>query len=96
MTSNSVKTDRRILEYSRTIGIFADEGRGFQKPVDLVFDKHGRILVLSRVATYARIGICNLDEEYFGEIGSFGKEDGQRAGESRARPPHQPVAKSAP
>ncbi len=77
MISNSVKTDRRILEYSRTIGIFADEGRGFQKPVDLVFDKHGRILVLNRAANWARIGICNLDEEYLGEIGSFGKEDGQ-------------------
>ena len=68
MISNFVKTDRGILEYSHTIGIFADEGRGFQKPVDLVFDKHGRILVLNRAANWARIGICNLDEEYLGEI----------------------------
>ena len=67
-----------FLEYSQTIGIFSDQkGRGFGDPVDIAISRDGRIFVLSRRATYARVGVCNLDEEYLGEIGSFGNGDGQ-------------------
>ena len=52
-------------------------GRGFGHPVDLAVGKGGRIYVLNRHALLARVGICTLDEEYLGEFGSYGHEDGQ-------------------
>ena len=52
-------------------------GRGFGHPVDLAIGQGGRIYVLNRHAALARVGICTLDEEYLGEFGSYGHEDGQ-------------------
>ena len=69
------------LQYSHTIGIVAMEGRGFSNPVDLAISSDDRIYVVSRtnpLQPYGiRIGICNLDSDYFGDFGSYGSGDGQ-------------------
>jgi DNA-binding beta-propeller fold protein YncE len=68
------------LEYLKTIGIVnnAPVGRGFANPVDLAASSDGRIYVLNRGApSFARVGVCNLDEDYLYEFGSHGDGDGQ-------------------
>ena len=68
------------LKYDRTVGIVAMEGRGFSNPVDLAVSSDARIYVLSRTNTLQtfglRVGICNLDSDYFGDFGEFGDADG--------------------
>ena len=68
------------LKYSHTLGIAAMEGRGFSNPVDLAISIDRRIYVVSRtnpLQTYGiRIGICNLDSDYFGDFGSYGSGNG--------------------
>ena len=69
-----------VLEYLKTIGIVNNgtNGRGFANPYDVVVSKDGRIFVVNRGAyVFARVGVCNLDEEYLYEFGSHGDEDGQ-------------------
>ena len=74
-------TARQVLRYDRTIGIVAMEGRGFNNPVDIAISTDERLYVLSRsnaVHTYGiRIGICDLDSNYFGDFGSYGSDPGQ-------------------
>ena len=57
------------------------EGRGFSNPVDLAVSSEGRIYVLSRTnptQTYGiRVGICNLDSDYFGDFGAYGSGPGE-------------------
>ena len=57
------------------------EGRGFSNPVDLAISSDGRMYVLSRTNSAQpygiRVGICNIDSEYFGHFGSYGSGDGQ-------------------
>ena len=73
------------LEYVKTVGLTHNgpRGRGFGHPVGLVIGKDGRIFVLNRGligagrGRLARIGVCNLEEEYLDEFASFGKGDGQ-------------------
>ena len=69
------------LKYSHTLGIAAMEGRGFSNPVDLTISSAGRIYVLSRTnpaQTYGiRVGICNLESDYFGDFGAYGSGDGE-------------------
>ena len=69
------------LEYSMTLGMVAMVGRGFSNPVDMAISSEDRIYVLSRtnpVQTEGiRVGICNLESEYFGDFGSYGSGDGQ-------------------
>jgi len=73
------------LEYVKTIGITNNQpiGRGFHHPVGLVVSKDRRIFVLNRGlieggrGRLARVGVCNFDEEYLDEFGSFGSGDGQ-------------------
>ena len=80
MNAQTTKTTLR-LRYSRTIGLVAMEGRGFSNPVELAISSDGRMYVVSRAnyeQTYGiRIGICNLDSDYFGHFGSYGSGDGQ-------------------
>ena len=71
------------FEYSHTIGFLANQGRGFNNPVDLAFDDYGLMYVLNRAGPevgirlpYKRITICNADEDYFGEFGTGGQGDG--------------------
>ena len=77
-------TNQVNLEYVKTIGIVSDGvgGRGFAHPYDMAIAQDGRMFVLSRaffvIAQGIRVGICNLDEEYFGEFGyGSGPGDGQ-------------------
>jgi DNA-binding beta-propeller fold protein YncE len=77
-TQTAAKT--LTLKYLKTIGIVNNQptGRGFANPVDLKVSKDGRIFVLNRGApSFARVGVCNLDEDYLYEFGSYGDEDGQ-------------------
>ena len=64
-----------------TLGMVAMVGRGFSNPVDMAISSEDRIYVLSRtnpVQTEGiRVGICNLESEYFGDFGSYGSGDGQ-------------------
>ncbi len=68
-----------MLSYLKTIGVMNNNpvGRGFGHPVDLAIDRSGRIYVLNRHAGLVRVGVCTLDEQYLGEFGSYGHEDGQ-------------------
>ena len=72
---------RQVLRYDRTIGIVAMEGRGFSNPVDIAFSSDDRIYVVSRTNSLQpygiRIGICDLDSNYYGDFGSYGSEPGQ-------------------
>ena len=74
-------TARQVLRYDRTVGLVAMEGRGFNNPVDIAISTDDRIYVLSRsnaVHTYGiRIGICDIDSNYFGDFGSYGSDPGQ-------------------
>ena len=69
------------LRYSHTIGLVAMEGRGFSNPVDLAISSEDRIYVVSRTnpeQPYGiRVGICNLESDYFGDFGDYGSGDGQ-------------------
>ncbi len=68
------------ISYLKTIGIVNNQpiGRGFANPCDLVVSRDGRIFVLNRGGGgLSRVGICNLDEDYLGEFGSYGDADGQ-------------------
>ena len=69
------------LNYFNTIGLVAMEGRGFSNPVDIAIDSTQRIYVLSRTnpdqTEGIRIGICNMDSEYFGDFGEYGTGKGQ-------------------
>ena len=80
MTARRLRTDFQ-LRYALTLGLAAMEGRGFSNPVDLAISSDDRIYVLSRTnpqQTYGiRVGICNIDSEYFGDFGSYGSGDGQ-------------------
>ena len=68
------------LEYVKTIGLTSNQprGRGFIHPVGLVVSSDGRIFVLNRGAlVWCRVAVCNLDEDYLYEFGSYGDGDGQ-------------------
>ena len=69
------------LTYRLTLGLASMEGRGFSNPVDLAISSEDRIYVLNRTNPLqpegVRVGICDLDSEYFGDFGSHGSGDGQ-------------------
>jgi len=69
------------LKYNRTIGVAAMQGRGFFYPWSVALAKNGKIFVLGRGSEGdprgVRITVMNLEEEYFGTFGSFGKGEGQ-------------------
>ena len=76
-------TTATALQYSHTLGFMANQGRGFNNPVDLAFDSDGIIYVLNRAGpevgvriAYKRITRCTADEQYLGEFGSGGTGDG--------------------
>ena len=71
-------------QYSHTIGFLANQGRGFNNPVDVALDSQGLLYVLSRGGPeltlrlpYKRVTICTVDEEYLGEFGTGGTGDGE-------------------
>lgn len=70
------------LEYVDTIGFVADQGgRGFHLPMGIAIKDDGRIYVASRSNTQSLnivgIQVVNLKHEFFGQINSYGKGDGQ-------------------
>jgi len=73
-----------LYRYSHTIGFYAQNGRGFNNPVDVALGRDGVLYVLNRAGSdvelrmlYKRVTMCTLDEDYLGEFSSGGTEDGQ-------------------
>lgn len=71
------------LQYSHTLGFMANQGRGFNNPVDLAINSRGIVYVLNRAGpevgvriAYKRITRCTPAEEYLGEFGTGGTGDG--------------------
>ena len=77
-------TTTAALQYSHTLGFMANQGRGFNNPVDLAIHPDGALYVLNRAGpevgvrlAYKRVTICTADEDYLGEFGAGGTADGQ-------------------
>jgi DNA-binding beta-propeller fold protein YncE len=75
---------QNLYHYSHTVGFYAQNGRGFNNPVDVALGRDGVLYVLNRAGSdielrmlYKRVTMCTLDEEYLGEFSSGGVEDGQ-------------------
>ena len=69
------------LTYGLTLGLTSLEGRGFSNPVDLAISSDDRIYVLNRTnplqAAGIRVGVLDLDSEYYGDFGGYGSGEGQ-------------------
>jgi DNA-binding beta-propeller fold protein YncE len=73
-----------LYRYSHTLGFYAQNGRGFNNPVDIGLGRDGVLYVLNRAGSdvelrmpYKRVTMCTLDADYLGEFSSGGAEDGQ-------------------
>jgi DNA-binding beta-propeller fold protein YncE len=73
-----------LYRYSHSIGFYAQNGRGFNNPVDVAQGRDGVLYVLNRAGSevevrmpYKRVTMCTVDEEYLGEFSSGGSADGQ-------------------
>jgi DNA-binding beta-propeller fold protein YncE len=73
-----------LYRYNHTIGFYAQNGRGFNNPVDVALGHDGVLYVLNRAGSdielrmpYKRVTMCTLDEDYLGEFSSGGTGDGQ-------------------
>ena len=76
----TLHTQKLKVDYLKTIGMTSNNptGRGFANPVDLAINDENTIIVLNRGAyVFSRITLCDLSENYLGEIGSHGDSDGQ-------------------
>jgi len=77
-------TTKVLFQYSHTVGFLANQGRGFNNPVDVALDSQGVMYVLNRAGpeigirlAYKRVTICTVDQEYLGEFGTGGTAEGQ-------------------
>lgn len=81
MTTIEAKTGSDFLVYDRTIGVAAMQGRGFYYPWDNAIAPDGRLYVLGRGLDGdprgVRVTVLDLEEEYRGTFGSYGRGDGQ-------------------
>ena len=72
-----------IFNYQRTIGMTTMEGKGFYYPSDMVFSPNGKMYVLNRSiegrggGRGRRVTICDVNDEYYGDWGVFGKGPGE-------------------
>src|SRR5215212_5982849 len=79
----TVSVKLRPFRYSHTVGMLALTGKGFSNPIDVALGRNDLVYVLNRSNSFqapmgaVRVGICTLDEEYVGQFGSFGTDDGQ-------------------
>ena len=83
MTVNAEKTVYSF-PYSHTVGFMANQGRGFNNPIDLAIAPGGELYVLNRAGPevgirlpYKRVTVCTAEEEYLGEFSTGGTSDGQ-------------------
>lgn len=81
---SSTYAHSRPISYSHTVGFLANQGRGFNNPVDVALDSSGAMYVLNRAGPevgirlpYKRVTICTVDEEYLGEFGTGGTGQGR-------------------
>ena len=77
-------TTTKTFTYSHTIGFLAATGRGLTNPVDLAINSQAVIYVLNRAGPETtvrlpskRVTMCNLDEDWFGDFGTGGHDDGE-------------------
>ena len=77
-------TATTTFTYSHTVGFLANQGRGFNNPVDVALDSQGILYVLNRAGPetalrmpYKRVVMCTVDEDYLGELGTGGTGDGE-------------------
>ena len=77
-------TTTKTFTYSHTIGFLAATGRGFTNPVDLAMNSQGILYVLNRAGPETpvrlpskRVSMTTLDEEWLGEWGTGGRNDGE-------------------
>ena len=77
-------TTPKTYTYSHTIGFLAATGRGFTNPVDLAINSQGVLYVLNRAGPETpvrlpskRVSMVTLDEEWLGEWGTGGRNDGE-------------------
>ena len=72
-----------ICQYSHTVGLFSDLGRGFQNPVDVALGRDGILYVLCRAQDrygplpFKRITKCTVAGDFLGEFSGVGTEDGK-------------------
>lgn len=72
------------VTYSHTIGFLANQGRGFNNPVDLCLDNDGLLYVLNRAGPevgirlpYKRVTVCTKTGDYIREFGTGGTAPGE-------------------
>ena len=77
-------TTAKTFTYSHTIGFLAATGRGFTNPVDIAMNSQGVLHVLNRAGPETpvrlpskRVSMATLDEEWLGEWGTGGRNDGE-------------------
>jgi len=79
MTTQAKAT--RTYKYELTIGRSSVTGESFRTPIDLALGKDSEIYVLNRTTERQVLGhrVCrlNMNEEFLGEFGQRGEEDGQ-------------------
>ena len=82
MTVNAAK-GTYDFPYSHTVGFMANQGRGFNNPIDLAIAPTGELYVLNRAGPevgirlpYKRVTICTAEEEYLGEFCTGGHGGG--------------------
>ena len=73
-----VTTKVTKVVYDKTIGITNNSplGRGFAHPVDMTIVKDN-FYVLNKHPVHARVGVCNYQEDYLNEFGTYGHGEGQ-------------------
>ncbi len=77
-------TSTRAFQYSHTIGMYAQTGRGFNNPVDVALGRDEMLYVLNRAGSdisprmlYKRVSVCTLGEAFHGQFSHGGTEDGE-------------------